>query len=202
MVYGYARVSTKGQAKDGNSLEAQETALRNAGATEIFKEAFTGTKKHRPQLDKLLSVLKDGDMLVVTKLDRVARSATQGIELVQSLIEKGVTENVLNMGVMDNTPAGRLIRTVMLAFAEFERDMIVERTQEGNAIAKQNPDFREGRPRKFSKKQIEHAMELLDTHSFRQVEEMTGISESTLHRRVRERREIDLREEEEFLRNL
>lgn len=202
MVYGYARVSTKGQAKDGNSLEAQETALRNAGATEIFKEAFTGTKKHRPQLDKLLSVLKDGDMLVVTKLDRVARSATQGIELVQSLIEKGVTVNVLNMGVMDNTPAGRLIRTVMLAFAEFERDMIVERTQEGKAIAKQNPDFREGRPRKFSKKQIEHAMELLDTHSFRQVEEMTGISESTLHRRVRERREIDLREEEEFLRNL
>lgn len=202
MVYGYARVSTKGQAKDGNSLEAQETALRNAGATEIFKEAFTGTKKHRPQLDKLLSVLKDGDMLVVTKLDRVARSATQGIELVQSLIEKGVTVNVLNMGVMDNTPAGRLIRTVMLAFAEFERDMIVERTQEGKAIAKQNPDFREGRPRKFSKKQIEHAMELLDTHSFRQVEEMTGISESTLHRRVRERREIDLREEEEFLKNL
>ena len=202
MVYGYARVSTKGQAKDGNSLEAQETALRNAGATEIFKEAFTGTKKLRPQLDKLLSVLKDGDMLVVTKLDRVARSATQGIELVQSLIEKGVTVNVLNMGVMDNTPAGRLIRTVMLAFAEFERDMIVERTQEGKAIAKQNPDFREGRPRKFSKKQIEHAMELLDTHSFRQVEEMTGISESTLHRRVRERREIDLREEEEFLKNL
>lgn len=202
MVYGYARVSTKGQAKDGNSLEAQETALRNAGATEIFKEAFTGTKKHRPQLDKLLSVLKDGDMLVVTKLDRVARSATQGIELVQSLIDKGVTVNVLNMGVMDNTPAGRLIRTVMLAFAEFERDMIVERTQEGKAIAKQNPDFREGRPRKYSKKQIEHAMELLDTHSFRQVEEMTGISESTLHRRVRERREIDLREEEEFLRNL
>lgn len=202
MVYGYARVSTKGQAKDGNSLEAQETALRNAGATEIFKEAFTGTKKHRPQLDKLLSVLKDGDMLVVTKLDRVARSATQGIELVQSLIDRGVTVNVLNMGVMDNTPAGRLIRTVMLAFAEFERDMIVERTQEGKAIAKQNPDFREGRPRKFSKKQIEHAMELLDTHSFRQVEEMTGISESTLHRRVRERREIELREEEEFLRNL
>lgn len=202
MIYGYARVSTKGQAKDGNSLEAQETVLRNAGATEIFKEAFTGTKKHRPKLDELLSVLKDGDMLVVTKLDRVARSATQGIELVQSLIEKGVTVNVLNMGVMDNTPAGRLIRTVMLAFAEFERDMIVERTQEGKAIAKQNPDFREGRPRKFSKKQIEHAMELLDTHSFRQVEEMTGISESTLHRRVRERREIDLREEEEFLRNL
>lgn len=200
MIYGYARVSTKGQAKYGNSLEAQETALRNAGATEIFKETFTGMKKHRPQLDKLLSVLKDGDKLVVTKLDRVATSATQGIELVQSLIDKGVTVNVLNMGVMDNTPTGKLIRTVMLAFAEFERDMIVERTQEGKAIAKQNPDFREGRPRKYSKKQIELAMELLDTHSFRQVEEMTGISESTLHRRVRERREIDLKEE--FLRNL
>ena len=196
MIYGYARVSTKGQAKDGNSLEAQETALRNAGATEVYMEAFTGTKKHRPQLDKLLSVLQDGDTLVVTKLDRVARSATQGIELVQSLIDKGVTVNVLNMGVMDNTPAGRLIRTVMLAFAEFERDMIVERTSEGKAIAKKNPDFKEGRPRKYSKKQIDLAITLLEDHSYRQVEDLTGISKRTLIRRVKERREQEIAEED------
>ena len=127
MVYGYCRVSTKGQAKDGNSIEAQEAAVREAGAEEIYADAFTGTKKHRPQLDKLLKVIQDGDKVVVTKLDRIARSATQGIALIDTMLDKGVTVHILNMGIMDNTPTGRLIRTIMLAFAEFERDMIVER---------------------------------------------------------------------------
>ena len=86
---------------------------------------------------------------------------------------------------MDNTPTGKLIRTVMLAFAEFERDMIVERTQEGKAIAKQSSDFREGRPKKFSKKQVAHALELLQNHTYRQVEDLTGISKSTLIRAKR-----------------
>lgn len=182
MIYGYARVSTKGQAKDGNSLEAQEIALRAAGATEIYADAFTGTKAHRPELDKLMKVMQSGDTMVVTKLDRIARSTTQGIELIQGLLDKGITVHVLNMGLMDNTPTGKLIRNIMLAFAEFERDMIVERTQEGRAIAKQNPDFREGRPKKFSKIQINHAMELLEQYSYKQVEQMTGISKSTLVR--------------------
>ena len=176
MVYGYCRVSTKGQAKDGNSIEAQEAAVREAGAEEIYADAFTGTKKHRPQLDKLLKVIQNGDKVVVTKLDRIARSAT-----------KGVTVHILNMGIMDNTPTGRLIRTIMLAFAEFERDMIVERTQEGKAIAKQKDDFKEGRPR-ISKIKIDHALSLLDEgYSYKQVERMTGISTATLARRKRER---------------
>ena len=187
MIYGYARVSTKGQAKDGNSLEAQENALRLAGATEIYADAFTGTKTHRPELDKLMAVMQAGDTMVVTKLDRIARSATQGIELIQKLLDRGIVVHVLNMGLMDNTPTGKLIRNVMLAFAEFERDMIVERTQEGKAIAKQNPDFREGRPKKFSKIQINHAMELLEQYSYKQVEQMTGISKSTLIRNKKER---------------
>ncbi len=89
MVYGYARVSTKTQAKDGNSLEAQENALRAAGAAEVYADAFSGTKSRRPELDKLLTVMQSGDTLKVTKLDRIARSATQGIELIQSLIDKG-----------------------------------------------------------------------------------------------------------------
>ena len=76
MIYGYARVATKGQAKDGNSLEAQENSLRSAGATVIYADAFTGTKTHRPELDKLMVLLQAGDTLVVTKLDRIARSAT------------------------------------------------------------------------------------------------------------------------------
>ena len=182
MVYGYARVSTKGQAKDGNSLEGQETELREAGAEIIFSDAFTGTKAHRPELDKLLSQIQEGDKLIVTKLDRIARSVTQGIELVNALIEKGVIVHILNMGIMDNTPTGKLIRTIMLAFAEFERDMIVERTQEGKAIAKQKPDYKEGRPKKFGRKQIELALSLLEENSYKQVEEQTGISNSTLIR--------------------
>ncbi len=182
MIYGYARVSTRGQAKDGNSLEAQENALRSAGATIIYADAFTGTKTHRPELDKLMAIMQSGDTMVVTKLDRIARSATQGIELIQMLLDRGIIVHVLNMGLMDNTPTGKLIRNIMLAFAEFERDMIVERTQEGKVIAKQNPDFREGRPKKFSKAQMNHAVELLNRYSYKQVEQMTGISKSSLIR--------------------
>ena len=124
MIYGYARVSTQMQAKDGNSLEAQERLLRKNGAEEVYADAFTGTKTHRPELDRLLDELQAGDTLVITKLDRIARSTSQGIELIQSLLDREITVHVLNMGLMDNTPTGKLIRTIMLAFAEFERDMI------------------------------------------------------------------------------
>lgn len=146
MVYGYERVSTKGQAKDGNSLEAQEKQLRENGATIIFRESYTGTKKHRPELDKLMSVLKEGDTLVVTKLDRIARSTVHGINIIEELLAKGVTIHILNMGKFDTSPVGKLMRTIFFAFAEFERDMIVERTSEGKAICRENnPEWREGR---------------------------------------------------------
>ena len=187
MIYGYARVSTKGQAKDGNSLEAQEKALRESGANEIYVDAFTSTKTDRPEFDKLMDKIQKGDTLIVTKLDRFARSMTQGSELVSDLVEKGIKVYILNIGVMDNTPSSKLIRNVFFAFAEFERDMIVERTMEGKAIAKQNPDFREGRPKKYSRKQIEHALELLESNSYKQVEDMTGISKSTLIRAKKKR---------------
>ena len=182
MIYGYIRVSTQMQAKDGNSLEVQERLLRKNGVERIYADTFTGTKTHRPGLDRLLNKLQAGDTLVITKLDRIARSASQGIELIQSLLDREITVHVLNMGLMDNTPTGKLIRTIVLAFAEFERDMIVERTQEGKAIARKQPDYREGRPRLYGPKQIKHALELLETHSYRQVTEMTGISKSTLIR--------------------
>lgn len=182
MVYGYCRVSTNMQAKDGNSLEAQEKLLRKNGAEEIYSDAFSGTKSHRPELDKLMDKLQQGDKLVITKLDRIARSVSQGTEIIQTLLDNGITVHVLNMGLMDNTPTGKLIRNIMLSFAEFERDMIVERTQEGKAIAKKQPGYREGRPRLYSKKQIQHALGLLENHSYRQVTELTGISKSTLIR--------------------
>ena len=175
-------MSTKGQAKDGNSLEAQEEAVRAAGAEEVFCDAFTGTKTNRPQLDKLLSQIASGDKLIVTKLDRIARSASQGADLIQSLLKKGVAIHILNIGLLDDTSVSKLTRSILLAFAEFERDMIVERTQEGKAIAKEKPDFKEGRPRKFDDAQINHALSLLKDHSYTEVTKLTGISKSTLIR--------------------
>ncbi|HGO9428536.1 TPA: recombinase family protein [Bacillus cereus] len=111
----------------------------------------------------------------------VTRTLVLG-HIVTELFDKGVKVHILNMGLVENTPTGRLVFNVMSAFAEFERDMIVERTQEGKAIAKLREDFREGRPRKYGKKQIEHALRLLETHSYKQVEDLTGISKSTLIR--------------------
>ena len=95
MVFDYARVSTNSQARDGNSLEAQVQALRNAGAIKIFSDVFSGSKNARPQLDKLLKVIQTGDKLIITKLDRIARSVIHGIQLIESLNSKGVIIDVL-----------------------------------------------------------------------------------------------------------
>jgi DNA invertase Pin-like site-specific DNA recombinase len=177
MKYGYARVSTLHQ-----ELGAQLQALKKEGCDKIYSDKFTGTKTDRPEFSKLLQQLQEGDTLVVTKLDRFARTTADGINTIKNLFERGIKVHVLNMGLVEDTPTGRLILNVMLAFAEFERDMIVERTQEGKAIAKQKLDFREGRPNKYSKKQLDHALKLLETNSYKQVEDMTGISKSTLIR--------------------
>jgi DNA invertase Pin-like site-specific DNA recombinase len=194
MIYGYARVSTKGQAHDGNSLESQKELLKQSGAAEIFEDSFTGTKTDRPEFNKLLEKLQNGDTLIVTKLDRFARSMTQGSELVTKLISKGIKVNILNIGIMDNTPSSKLIRNVFFSFAEFERDMIVERTQEGKAIAKTKEGFKEGRPKSYSNKQVEHALSLLTVNdgnkSYNEVVEITGISKSTLIRENNKRKII------------
>lgn len=182
MKYGYARVSTTGQ-----DLQAQLDALKREGCEEIYSEKFTGTKTDRPQFLALLKVLSTGDTLVVTKLDRFARSTSEALQVIKDLFERGVKVHVLNMGLIENTPTGRLIFTIMSGFAEFERDLIVERTQEGKEIARQRKDFREGRPAKFSKKQVSHALLLLERYSYKEVGEMTGISKSTLIRAKKRR---------------
>ncbi len=183
MIYGYARVSTATQGRDGNSLEEQVAALERYGCGEIITEAFTGKTMDRPNFNSLLERLREGDMLVVCKLDRFARTAIEGVQTVRELFERGIRVHILNMGLIENTLTGNLILTVMLAFAEYERGMIVERTQTGKAVARQNPDFREGRPKKFSRTQIKHALELLESgRTYREVEDMTGISKSTLVR--------------------
>ncbi len=145
---GYGRVSTRGQGKNGNSLEDQRSKLEEAGCDEIVLEVYTGTKMKRPKFTKLLDELEEGDTLVVCKLDRFARTAREGLEIVEELMKRGVKVHILNMGLIEDTPMGRLILTVMLAFAQFERDTIVERTQDGKAIAKERDDYTEGRPRR------------------------------------------------------
>ena len=115
---------------------------------------------------------------MITKLDRLARSASQGISFIDELLSHGINVHVLNMGLMDNTPTGKLIRSILLAFAEFERDMIVERTQEGRRLS----GHYGGRPKKYKREQLEHALHLLETYSYKQVSSMTGISVSTLYR--------------------
>lgn len=177
MKYGYARVSTHNQ-----DLESQLQTLEKEGCQVIYSEKFTGTKTDRPQFQEVLSKLENGDTLTVTKLDRLARNTKEGIEVIENLFSKGVKVHVLNVGLLENTTMGRFFLTTLLAVAEMERNLIVERTQEGKAIAKQRDDFREGRPNKFNKKQIHHALDLLNNHSYKQVEEITGISKSTLIR--------------------
>lgn len=138
MIYGYARVSTTTQGRDGNSLEDQVTALEKYGCQEIVKEAFTGKTMERPKFLSLLEQLEEGDTLVVCKLDRFARTAIEGVQTVRELFERGIRVHILNMGLVGNTLTGNLILTVMLAFAEYERGMIVERTQTGKAVARQD----------------------------------------------------------------
>ena len=99
MIFGYARVSTNFQARDGNSLEAQIHSLKEAGAEKIFSDIFSGTKNNRPELDKLLKIIQSGDTLIITKLDRIARSVMNGIQIIESLNNKGVIIDVLNMGI-------------------------------------------------------------------------------------------------------
>ncbi|UDM75569.1 recombinase family protein [Vagococcus fluvialis] len=177
MKYGYARVSTRQQ-----DLEGQLRQLEEEHCDKIFFEKITGTKSDRPEFQKLLQSIQTGDTLVVTKLDRFARSTQDALNIIKFLFEKGVRINVLNLGIIENTSTGRLIFTIFSAFADFERDLIVERTQEGKEIAKQRPGFKEGRPKKYSKQQIDLAMQLLESNSYTQVEKMTGISKSTLTR--------------------
>lgn len=182
MVYGYVRVSTKTQAREGNSLEEQSVRIqeRYPGAV-IISESMSGAA-FRPEFERLMDALKPGDRLAVTKLDRFCRTAKEGLEYLDKLMENGVEIEIFNYGLFNNTPTGKLLITTLLAFAEFERALIIERTSEGRAAARQNPDYREGRRPVYSPAQISHALELKQKYSYRQVEDMTGISKSTLLR--------------------
>lgn len=189
MIYGYCRVSSKGQL-DGNGLEAQKNEiLEKYPNAEIVQEQFTGKTTERPQFLELISKLKENDTLVVTKLDRFCRSTDEGLRLIKELQNRKVDIHILNMGLIEKTPMGELIVTNLLAFAQFERAMIIERTQAGKAIAKQNPGFREGRPKVHKQVKVNHALDLIESgRSYKDVSETIQISESTLYRAMRKRK--------------
>lgn len=190
-VVGYCRVSTKGQL-DGNSIQEQsEKILEKYPNAKIVEESYSGAKE-RPIFSELVENIEEGATLVVTKLDRFCRTTKEGLQYIDYLLGKNVSIHILNMGMIEDTPMGRMIATNLLAFAEFERSMIIERTAGGKAIAKQKPDFKEGRPKKFTRKQLDNAMSMLTIfggqYSYSEVEEITNISKSTLVREARKRK--------------
>lgn len=180
MIYGYARVSSKVQLK-GNSLEEQRLELKKNGCQDVIVEQFTGTTTARPKFERLVKKLKPGDTLVVCKLDRIARNVYEGISIIRQLFNLGVKVHVLNIGLLEDTALGKFFIQTLLAVAELERNMILERTTAGKEIARKKDGYREGRP-SVPVQKINLAMELLGKYSYKQVADMTGISKSTLIR--------------------
>ena len=185
MIYGYARVSTATQLK-GNSLEEQQCKLKELGCQEIVVEQFTAKTNDRPLLNELIEKLVAGDTLVVTKLDRLSRTAVEGSKLISELIEKDITVQIENMGTITNKPMDKLILMMLLAFAEFERAVIVERMQGGREYARNNIEgYKDGMKKKLKPANLDNAMKMLDEgNTYKQVAELTGISKSSL---IRER---------------
>lgn len=186
MIYGYARVSTAKQV-DGNSFEEQTKVItaRYSDVTMIYEQE-SGAEE-RPIFLDLLDKVVSGDMIVVTKLDRFCRSTKEGLEYIDLLRDKGVSVHIMNMGIIENTPIGRMIVTNLLAFAEFERAMIKERTQAGKAIARTKEGWVDGRPRKeppdfqkFLKKQKDGELSVAECCK------QLGISRATWYNRLKE----------------
>lgn len=182
MIYAYTRVSTKKQL-DGYGLEVQkQEILEKYPNAIIFEEQYTGSKINRPIFNHVIKLLKPDDLLVVSKLDRFARTTIEGIKVVEELFHRKVSIHILNIGLLEDTPMGRFFLTTMLAIAELERNVIIERTQNGKELARQDPNFKDGRPPKYTNEELQRAIQLLQTYSYSQVIKITGISKSTLIR--------------------
>ena len=137
-------------------------------------------------------------VIIVTKLDRFARNTGEDLQMIQQLFENQLKINILNMGTIDDTPVGRLIFTVFSAFAQFERDMIVTRTQKGKSYARRhNPKYHEGRPKVYSDEKIWQAYQLHQKGmTYRELSLRTGISISTLRRRFTLIKSVEIRDHE------
>ena len=132
---------------------------------------------------------KENDILVVSRLDRFARNTVEGIKVVEELFKRKISIHILNVGLLEDTPMGRFFLTTMLAVAELERNMIIERTQNGKELARQNPNFKDGRPKKYTEEELENAIRLLEIFSYSEVVRQTGISKSTLVRAMKIKRD-------------
>jgi DNA invertase Pin-like site-specific DNA recombinase len=178
MLVGYARVSTADQ-----SLDLQLDALRQSGAEPIFRDVASGKRDDRPGLTDALSSLNAGDVLVVWKLDRLGRSLKHLVETVAGLHERGVGLKVLTGGIDTTSAAGRLVFGIFAALAEFERELIRERTLAGLAAARSRGRFG-GRRRKLTVKHLDYAKRLLADPKARvgDVAAIFGVDRATLYR--------------------
>ena len=178
-VFGYARVSTEAQ-----NLDRQLDALEKYGVDMIYNEKMRGTKKNRPELTKLLDRITEGDTVVVESLSRLGRSTKDLIELTETFQSKGVNLVSLKESIDTNSPTGKLLFTLMSAIAQFERDVIADRTREGLKSARARGRTG-GRPR-ADPEQVKKAVKLYKTeqYSIKEIEELTGIKKSTLYRNL------------------
>jgi len=178
MIIGYARVST-----DGQTLDSQQAALRNAGAERVFAEKISGTVTDRKALAKAIAALGEGDVLLVTRLDRLARSTRDLLNVLASVSEKGAGFRSLADAMIDTTsPHGKLIIAVLGALAEFERSMILARTADGRARA-QARGVQFGRKPKLSQFQIAEAIRRRDNGELlADIGRSYGVSHSTISR--------------------
>lgn len=178
-VFGYARVSTEAQ-----NLDRQLDALEKYGVDMIYNEKMSGTKKNRPELTKLLDRITEGDTVVVESLSRLGRSTKDLIELTETFQSKGVNLVSLKESIDTNSPTGKLLFTLMSAIAQFERDVIADRTREGLKAARARGRAG-GRPR-ADPEQVKKAVKLYKTEQYtiKEIEELTGIKKSTLYRNL------------------
>ena len=180
MLVGYGRVST-----DGQSLTAQVAELKAAGCTEVFQEKVSGAKTDRAQLSRLLSRLAEGDVLVVTRLDRLARSTRDLLNVLGAVADKGAGFRSLRDTWADTTtPHGRLMLTVLGGLAEFERELIRSRTTEGRERAKAKGVVM-GRKPKLTHHQRQEAIARRDAgESLMDIGRSYNVSHSTISRLV------------------
>ncbi|MDT0264247.1 recombinase family protein [Jatrophihabitans lederbergiae] len=177
---GYARVSTTDQHPD-----AQTDALTAAGCVEIFTDRASGTLARRPALDEALKYLRTGDTLIITKLDRLGRSVKNLKDLADQLQDAGVALRVLSQGIDTSTPGGRLFFHLLAAMAEFEHDLIVERTHEGLAAARARGRTG-GRKPKMTKNRITQARAMYDAGELtvQEIADTFGVSRPTIYRHL------------------
>lgn len=178
-VFGYARVSTEQQ-----NLDRQLDMLQKYGVDHIYNEKMTGTKRNRPELDKLLERLTEGDTVVVESLSRLGRSTKDLIWLMETFNSKGVNLVSLKESIDTTTSTGKLLFTLMSALAQFERDVLADRTREGLAAARAR-GRKGGRP-PVDREAVRKAVKLYRTkeYSLKEIEELTGVKRSTLYRKI------------------